>query len=111
MSCLFANILRRSGMSCVECVFFTPFFVVFITVALLADILLMIFACRLLALFCECFGLCEPCWVFPFSNPAKSDESSRPICIPYNAYLPQPPGITANSFQNAMANAPPLEPA
>ena len=107
MGHLLMTILFR--MSCVECIMFTPFLIAFFSVSLLFDVLFMIFTCRFLALFCECFGCCQPCWGQPFFNPGseKSSESSPPVY--YSHQLLQPPGIVANQFQHAMANAPPLE--
>ena len=76
-----------------DCIFFG---------VLLCDVMLMIFTCRFLALFCECFGCCEPCWGQPFLNPGSDQlaESSAPIY--YSHQLLQPPGIVATQFQHAM---------
>jgi hypothetical protein len=94
----------------VEIIFFMPFIVVFFAIFLLGDVLFMIFLCRFLALFCECFGCCEPCWVFPpFMNPGSEQLAESSPQIYYSHQPLQPPGIVADEFQHAMATAPPRE--
>lgn len=90
--------------------FAIPLLIVFFSIFLVCDVVIMILTCRFLALFCECFGCCVPCWGQPpFWNPGSEQlaESSAPMY--YSHQLLQPPNIVATQFQHAMASAPPRE--